>query len=251
MTQDQLAHQLELAALDPQLDAPQLHALVAGAMEHELPAVCVTPVWVPRVAMMLRATPSVIVCTTVGFPHGTHKSTLKAIEATSSLKDGASEIAVVPHLPNLIKQDLDAARTELMEIVRAARATRRDVLVRVFVESTMLLRAGGEQSLEMACRAVRESGCDGVITATGYLTWRGHFSDPVGSVQIPNRVTEVTPPGEAIDVVRLLKKHGEGLTITAHGSIDDGATAIELLRAGADRVMSDQAIDMLESDAQV
>jgi dihydroorotate dehydrogenase len=61
----------------------------------------------------------------------------------------------------------------------------------------------------------------------------------------------VTPPGEAIDVVRLLKKHGEGLTITAHGSIDDGATAIELLRAGADRVMSDQAIDMLESDAQV
>jgi hypothetical protein len=49
----------------------------------------------------------------------------------------------------------------------------------------------------------------------------------------------------------LLKKHGEGLTITAHGSIDDGATAIELLRAGADRVMSDQAIDMLESDAQV
>jgi deoxyribose-phosphate aldolase len=229
MTQDQLAHLLELAALDPQLTAPELHALIAGAMEHELSAVCVTPVWVPRVAMMLRATPAVIVCTAVGFPHGTHKSTLKAIEATSSLKDGASAIAVVPHLTNLIKQDLDAARTELMEIVRAARATRSHVLVRVFVESAKLTRIGGEKAIEIACRAVRESGCDGLITTTGH--------DPAG--------------GATIDAVRILRKHGEGLSVHAHGGINDAATAMEMIRAGADRVMSDQAVEMLESDAQV
>lgn len=229
MTQDQLAHQLQQTALDPYLTAPEMHALVAGAMEHELPAICVTPVWTARVGMMLRATPSIALCSTVGFPNGTHKSTLKAIEATSSIKDGASEIAVVPHLPNLIKPDLDAARTELMEIVRAARATRRDVVVRVFVESATLLRSGDEKLLETACRAVRESGCDGVITSTGF--------DPAG--------------GATIETVRLLKKYGEGLSVIAHGSIDDAATAIDLIRAGADRVMSENAIEMLESDAQV
>ncbi len=229
MTQDQLAHQLELTALDPHLTAPQMHALVAGAMEHELPAMCVTPVWAARVAMMLRAAPSIALCSTVGFPHGTHKSTLKAIEATSSIKDGASEIAVVPHFPNLIKPDLDAARTELMEIVRAARATRRDVVVRVFVESATLLRNGDETLIETACRAARESGCDGVITSTGF--------DSVG--------------GATNKAVRLLRKYGEGLSIFAYGSIDDAATAIELIRAGADRAMSKNAVEMLESDAQV
>jgi deoxyribose-phosphate aldolase len=229
MTQEQLAKQLELTALSPVATAPQVHALVAGAMEYRLSSICVTPVWVARTATMLRGGSAVSLCTTVGFPHGTHKSTLKAIEATSSIKDGASEIAIVPHLPNLIKQHLEAARTELMEIVRAARATRRDVVIRVFIESATLLRNADEKIIQNACRAVRESGCDGVITSTGY--------DSAG--------------GATIDAVQLLRKHGEGLLVYANGAIDAAGTAIDMIRAGADRVMSNSAIEMLESDAQV
>jgi deoxyribose-phosphate aldolase len=116
-----------------------------------------------------------------------------------------------------------------MEIVRAARATRRDVVIRVFVESATLLKNGGEQAIGSACRAVRESGCDGVITSTGH--------DPAG--------------GATVEAVRLLKKYGDDLSIYAHGAIDDAGTAIEMIRAGADRIMSDQAVEMLESDAQV
>jgi deoxyribose-phosphate aldolase len=92
-----------------------------------------------------------------------------------------------------------------------------------------LLRNGDEKLIETACRAVRESGGDGVITSTGH--------DPAG--------------GASVRAVQLLRKYGEGLTIYAHGSIDDAGTAIEMLRAGADRVWSDRAIEMLESDAQV
>lgn len=229
MTQEQLAQQLELAALSPRLTAPQMHALVAGAMEHRLASICVTPVWGPRVAMMLRASPGILLCTTVGFPHGTNKPTLKAIEATSSIKDGARAVAVVPHLPNLFKPDLDAARTELMEIVRAARATRRDVMVRVFVESATLMKNGGENAIEIASRAVRESGCDAIVSSTGY--------DPAG--------------GASVDAIRLLRKHGEGLLVYAYGSVDDAAGAIDLIRAGAEGVISDLAIEMLESNSAV
>lgn len=229
MTQDELARKLELTALARDATAPQVHALVARAMEYQLASICVTPVWVARIAMMMRGGNRISLCTTVGFPHGTHKSTLKAIEATSSIKDGADEIAVVPHLPNLIKPDLDAARTELMEIVRAARATRRDVVIRVFAESATLLRSGGEIAIESACRAVRESGCDAIITSTGY--------DSSG--------------GATIEAVQLLRKYGEGLSIFAHGAIVDAGSAIQMLNVGADHVMSENAIEMLESDAQV
>jgi deoxyribose-phosphate aldolase len=225
VTQKDLAQKLELMVTGKYLTAPEVHAQVAAAMEYQLAGICVSPVWVARIATMLRSIQGISLCASVGFPDGTSKSTIKAIEATSSIKDGATEIAVVPHLPNLIKQDIDSARTELMEIVRAARATRRDVFVRVFIEAPKLITTGGETAIESACRAVRESGCDGVISSTEAST--------------------------SPELIGLIRKYAQALTITAAGAIDDAASAIELLRAGADRVMSQQAIEMLESDAQV
>jgi hypothetical protein len=44
----------------------------------------------------------------VGFPHGTSKATVKAIEATSTIKEGAAEVDVVAFLPNLLNLDLGA-----------------------------------------------------------------------------------------------------------------------------------------------
>src|SRR5688572_27427255 len=156
-------------------------------MQHGLRGVCVAPVWAGRVATMVRGT-NLRVCSAVSFPHGTSKSTVKAIEATSTIKDGADEVDVVAHLPHLLGGDLDAARAELMEIVRAARSTRRDVGIHVVVE-TALLAQRGEPSFEIAARAARESGCDGVVTSSGF--------HPAG--------------GTTVEAVRLLKKHGEGL----------------------------------------
>ena len=50
------------------------------------------------------------VTATVGFPHGTNKPTLKAIEATSCIKDAADAVLIVAHLPHLIRGDFDATQ---------------------------------------------------------------------------------------------------------------------------------------------
>src|SRR4051812_2361614 len=158
-----LAAHVEAVVAAPDATSAHVHKSATEAMRFGLPAICVTPVWTNRVATMLRGS-GVRVCSMVGFPFGTHKSTIKAIEATSTIKDGADEIEVVAHLPYLLAGDLDAARAELMEIVRAARSTRRDVFVRVIVETALLQQHAGEDAegamklTEVACRAVRESG---------------------------------------------------------------------------------------------
>jgi len=213
-----LAPHIELAILKPEALSAEVHKVVADAMNAGCAAVCVSPVWVNRVARMVQGS-GVRVCSAVGFPHGTSKATLKAIEATSTIKDGAAAIDVVAHLPLILGLDLDAARGELMEIVRAARSTRRDVQINVIVETALFARLGerSERLVELACRAARESGCDGIVTASGF--------HPAG--------------GAAVEAVRALKRFGESLIIKAAGGVTGEARARELLEAGADRVRID------------
>jgi deoxyribose-phosphate aldolase len=217
-----LAPHVEAMVCAPEAGSAIVHKAATEAMRLGLAALCIAPVWTARAAVMLRGS-GVRVCTLVGFPFGTSKATIKAIESTSTLKDGANEIELVAHLPYLLAGDLDSARAELMEVVRAARSTRRDVVIRVIVETALLLRhAPGNEArlIELACRAVRESGCDGIVTSSG--------AHPAG--------------GASAAAVTLLKSFGEGLMIKAAGGIDDISAAQALLAAGADRIgISDPA----------
>ena len=228
MTATELAARIDHSILKPEATSAEVHRVATEAMQLGCPAVCIGPVWVGRVATMLRGAPvATAVCAVVGFPHGTSKATVKAIEATSCIKDGADEIDVVPHLPNLLNRDLHATKAELLEIARAARATRRDVVIKVIVESALLLKALGPErgpaALAVACRAIRESGCDYVKTSTGY-----HSAG-----------------GATVEAVRILKQHAEGLAVKAAGGIRDLATALAMLDAGADRLGMSATVEVL------
>jgi deoxyribose-phosphate aldolase len=226
MTPSDLARRIDHTILKPEALAPEVYKVVSEAIEYGFASVCVAPAWVAKVSAMLKGT-TVKCCTVVGFPHGTSKATLKAIEASSAIKDGASEVDVVAFLPFLINHDVDAAKAELMEVVRAARATRPDVIIKVIVESAALLKAGGdkgERAIATACQAVRQSGCDFIKTSTGF--------HPAG--------------GASIEAVRLMKKHGEGLLVKASGGIRDLATAKAMLEAGADRLGLSASVAIVE-----
>ena len=191
--------------------------MLTSAIQKSHAGVIVAPVYAARAATLLRGS-GVRLGVTVGFPHGTAKPTLKAIEATSSIKDGVDEVFVAAHLVPLIAGDADAAKVELMEIVRAARATRRDVGIHVIVETALLMSLGqgrNERAMLAACRAVRESGCDGMVTTSGF--------HPSG--------------GTGADALAMLKQHGEGLTITAMGGVPNATVAEAMIGAGADRAV--------------
>lgn len=216
MTPQEIARRIDHTILKPEATAPEVHQIVTEALKYNFASVCVAPAWVAKVAEQLKGSP-VATCTVVGFPHGTSKPTIKAIEATSAVKDGATEVDVVAFLPFLLNHDVGAAKAELIEVVRACRAVRKDVIVKVIVESAALLKVGGpkgEQSIATACQAVRESGCDFIKTSTGF--------HPAG--------------GASLEAVKLMKKYGEGLLVKASGGIRDAATAKAMLDAGADRL---------------
>jgi deoxyribose-phosphate aldolase len=227
VTASELAARIDHTVLKPEATESEIDRVVAEAVEFKFASVCVAPVWLKRVAGRLKGT-GVLACTVTAFPHGTSKPTVKAIEASSSVKDGADEVDIVAHLPHLARQDVDASRAELTEIARACRAARSDVAIKVIVESAYLMTLPEDQRepvIAAACRAVRESGCDFIKTSTGF--------HPAG--------------GASVEAVRLMKKYGDGIRIKASGGIRDLPTALAMLEAGADRLGLSSSVAICQS----
>jgi deoxyribose-phosphate aldolase len=216
MTPDALAGMIDHTVLKPEATVADVDRAIGEASEHRFCSVCVSPVFVAHALSRLKGS-GVRVCTVCGFPNGTSKPVHKAIEATGLVKDGADEVDVVAHLPHLAAANVDAARAELIEVVRAVRAARRDVVVKVIVESGYLLSLGadrGERAIATACQAVRESGCDFIKTSTGF--------HPTG--------------GATAEAVRLMKKYGDGIKVKASGGMRDLTSTMAMVDAGADRL---------------
>src|SRR5687767_11579932 len=119
MSPADLAGRLDATILKPEALSAEVHKVASDAMQFGCRAVVTAPVWTERLKKMTAGS-GVRIVSTIAFPFGTAKSTVKAIEATSTIKDGADEIEVVAHVPHILALDVDAARAELLEITRAA-----------------------------------------------------------------------------------------------------------------------------------
>lgn len=212
-----LAGRIDHTILKAEATPEQVQKLIDEAKTHGFASVCVNGVFTKFVARGLEET-AVKTCAVVGFPLGANKATIKAIEAVSAVKDGAEEIDFVAHLPYLLAGNLAAIKAEFTEVVRGARSANPRVIIKVIVESAVLLDGvdenTGEQRIALACQAARESGCDFIKTSTGF--------HPAG--------------GACVTAVALMKKHSGGLYVKASGGIRTKEDAQKMLDAGADRL---------------
>ena len=217
MDKAELASKIDHTILKPEATADDVKRLVHEAVEHGFASVCVNGCWVAAVAPAVRGT-GVKACGVAGFPLGAMKSTVKAIEATSLVKDGAHEVDFVAHLPTLMAADADAAREQFLEVTRGCRAALRECVVKVIIESAALMAGVSEATYEKriaaACEAATQSGCDFVKTSTGF--------HPAG--------------GATVEAVELMRKHAPTIQVKASGGIRTYEDAMKMLDAGADRL---------------
>jgi deoxyribose-phosphate aldolase len=195
--------------LRPEATDADVVALVAEATELGVYAVCVSPLMVP-VAVQAGAG-GVRIAAVAGFPSGKHMSTVKALEAAQAVASGASEIDMVIDVGAALAGDIDAVRCDI-EAVRAAVA---GAVLKVIVESAVLLGHTGASRLAEVCRAAEDAGADFVKTSTGF--------HPAGGASV-GAVTLMT---EAV---------GGRLGVKASGGIRTAADAVAMLNAGATRL---------------
>lgn len=187
------------------------------ALEFGFASVCVNGCFVKDVADKLAGSSSKA-CAVAGFPLGAMKPMVKAIEATSLVKDGAGEVDFVAHLPTLLACDAEAARVEYAELVKAARSVLPGVCIKVIIESAALMKDAddvlAEKRIAAACEAAQAAGVDFVKTSTGF--------HPAG--------------GASVQAVMLMKKHAGPMKVKASGGIRTADDATQMIDAGADRL---------------
>ncbi len=209
LTRGQLAALVDHTLLKPEATPADVAALVAEAEELGVYAVCVSPSMVP-VAVASGAA-GLRVAAVAGFPSGKHVSSVKAQEAAAAVASGAGEIDMVIDVGAALAGDLDAVRSD----IGAVRAAVPGAVLKVIVESALLLDRANARTLEDVCRAAEDAGADFVKTSTGF--------HPSGGAS----VRAVTLMSETV---------GGRLGVKASGGIRTAADALAMLRAGATRL---------------
>ena len=168
-------------------------------------AVCVSPTFVE----LAKATVSnqVKVATVCGFPSGKHQSSIKAMEATLAVQQGADEVDMVIDVGRAVADDWSAVEADIM----AVRLMIPDAVLKVILETAVL----SNDQIEQACLAAERSKADFVKTSTGF--------HPAGGAEL-----------RAIQIMH--QAVGGELGIKASGGIRTAEFAQQLIAAGATRL---------------
>ena len=161
LTERDIAKAIDHSLLRPELDDAFVEDGCRLAAEYDVASVCVRPADVARARAILEGT-DVAVGTTIGFPHGNHRTETKVFEAHRALAEGATELDMVIQI-GALKSGRDAdVQADIEAIVEVAHAS--GAIVKVIFENAYLT----DDEKIRACHLSEAAGADFVKTSTGF-----------------------------------------------------------------------------------
>ena len=128
LTAAEVASRLDHAVLKPQATEADLAAAVAMCRSRGVGCLCVRPVDVAAAARQLAGS-GVVVASVVGFPHGSHRADVKALEAARAIADGARELDMVMNVGAFLSGHTGLVRADIAAVVAEAKMADEPVLV--------------------------------------------------------------------------------------------------------------------------
>lgn len=156
-----VAKMIDHSILKPDVSTAEARASIEVAKAEGVATVCVRPCDVALAANILKDT-DVMVCTVIGFPHGTTTTESKVAEATEALKNGAVELDMVLNISWLKSGRYEDVQRDIEAVVAVAKAG--GAIVKVILENAYLTN---EEKVK-ACQLVEAAGGAFVKTSTGY-----------------------------------------------------------------------------------
>lgn len=213
-----LAGTIDDTLLIPTATRDQIERHCDEAIEFSFHAVCVNSRWVSTAADRLHSA-GVKVVTVIGFPLGADTTQIKLAQAKDAIFEGADEVDMVADLAAIVEGDSKYLLAQLRSVVKICRAMRPPVLLKVIIESAAL---NTDQKL-FACRVAQMADVDFIKTSTGF--------HPAG--------------GATVEDVKLLKAEAPRCKIKASGGIKTAQQAMAMLQAGADRIGTSSATEII------
>ena len=194
----------------------QIIKLTQEAVAFGFAAVCVNPCWIALAASLLHGTP-VKVASTIGFPLGANHTSVKRFEAEEAIRMGAQEVEMVINVGALKSGDRKLLQTEIESIIHIAHSN--GASVKVILETPLLTLEEKIVSSQI-CLAAK---ADFVKTATGFAG-----------------------AATADDVALLRGVVGSQAGVKAAGGIRTAATLNAMMDAGANRIGTSSALDIMK-----
>ena len=224
---EELSKTIDHTLLDPEATADEVEATCARAHELHVASVCVLPAHVPAAAEELRGS-DVKVCAVVGLPSGRARSRTKIAQAERALAEGAGELEFVVDVGALRAGDARRVHEELVSFARAVRMTstsggRGTVLLKAILDTSQL----DHKLTKLAAKIVELAGLDFAQTSSG-----------------------LRPDAATVRDVELLREClPEAVGVKACGGIETLADVEAMVNAGAGRIGSAAAVEILASPA--
>jgi len=160
-TYTDISKMIDHSLLRPTLTVADLEAGCRLAVDYDVASVCILPYYLKRCAEILENS-SVKASTTVGFPHGGHRTEIKVTEARQALKDGGEELDMVVNISKVLSGDWSYVKSEISELVQLTHDHGQKI--KVIFENCYL---NDEQKIRL-CEICGETSADWVKTSTGY-----------------------------------------------------------------------------------
>jgi deoxyribose-phosphate aldolase len=224
LTKSSLSSLIDHTLLKPDATPGDILKLCREAQEHGFVAVCVHSCYVSAAYSLLTGSP-VSVCAVVGFPLGANAPSVKAHEAAMAVGAGAREVDVVMNAGLFLGGRRDQVQEDLEGVVRAARRENPGAIIKVILETCLL----NDEEKILACRLAVAAGANFVKTSTG-------FGKSGATVQ---------------DVSLLRRTVGPGVGVKASGGIRSLASALAMIRAGADRLGTSSGVSIIKEMNEV
>jgi len=188
--------------------------LCEEAVDNNFASVCVNPVFVPLASEILNSK-NPKVCTVVGFPLGADSPEMKFAESRYLTHQGAEELDMVINISALKEGNTRFIQSEIEKVVDAADGN----CVKVIIETCLLTDEEKKIVSELAVNA----GADFIKTSTGFSF--------LGATE------------EDIKLIR--KTVGSDMGIKASGGIKTLTDLKILVKAGANRIGTSNAISII------
>lgn len=214
---DELVRLVDFALLHPTLTDAELRAGCQKAAALGVASVCIKPYAIPLAVELLSGTP-VKVGTVIGFPHGSHASSIKAAEAQQACADGAMELDMVINVGKALSGDWDYVTKDIQAVLEVGR--KQGAIVKVIFENDYIKDDAVKIRL---CQICTELGVDFVKTSTGF----GFVKQADGNFNTR---------GATLPDLQLMRQHsGPRVQVKAAGGVRDFATAKAMHEVGVTR----------------
>ena len=226
---EELAKTIDHTLLAPTGTLRDVERVCNEARKHHFASVCVLPSFVPQAVEQLRGC-DVKACTVISFPFGADSTKAKVAAAEQAVGSGADELEVVLNVPALLSGEFRYVRDELVTLVRAVRVKSVNsgkgiVLLKVIFECCNL----NDKLKRLVCRIVEDAGADFAETSTGY----GNGGATLHDVEL---LRDCLP---------------ESVGVKAYGGIETAEDADAMVGAGAGRIGTSHAVEILRGFAEL